>query len=441
MVGGKLLLKSEAVPHKFACQPKRIKDSRERTTSVRRSQATQLEAALALDDEDASPADTAEPVEDPEVPALPSRKAVGCQTETTTTTSASQTDMSSSALEGPSTLRAEESGDDSSSNQDITDVQDKDFEVDSGGDETDADLEFDYEHFVRDRIRKLCKKDPKRYIGVPAGYLKVIEILARDHIEPEHGGGSKLTAFDVCLLVLMKIKQNKSFDLIADDFGISRSYASRLFAKHLPFIASAMRELVYWPKTEAIRQALPLAFKARFARTTCIIDCMEIQVEKPSGSFKQSMTYSSYKSCNTAKYLLSITPNGFVNFISKGCGGRSSDMAILETSGFMDNLEPGMIVMADRGFKSLEPLLAQKGCTLVRPSSVSSSSVMTKKEVKWSKQIASLRIHVERAIRRVREFELLRPNACIEHQLWSLLDECVLTVCALTNLQPPLIRV
>ena len=116
-------------------------------------------------------------------------------------------------------------------------------------------------------------------------------------------------------------------------------------------------------------------------------------------------------------------------------------MAILEDSGFIDHLEPGMVVMADRGFKSLEPLLARKGCSLVRPSSVSSQTLMSKEEVKWTKQVASLRIHVERAIRRIREFDLLRPHACVEHQLLSLLDDCVHTACALINIQPPLVKV
>ena len=366
-------------------------------------------------------------------------KDASCQVEHQVASTACQTEASvaSAGCQTVDSQEPEDSGDEIECTA-KSDPGDRDYEVDSD-EMSDKEDDFEYDFFVRDRMRKLCEKDPKRYVGVPDGYLKVIEVLARDHID--HSNDSVLTPYDICLLVLMKIKQDTTFDVIGDDFGISRSYAGKLFARHVPTIAAAMQELVYWPDPEAIRQALPLAFQARFARTTCIIDCMEIQVEKPSAAVNQSLTYSSYKSCNTVKYLVSITPNGFINFVSHGYGGRSSDVAILEESGFLEHLEPGMIVMADRGFKSLEPLLATKGCSLVRPSSVSSKSVMDRREVKWTKQVASLRIHVERAIRRLREFEMLRPTACIEYNLWSLLDECVMIACGLINLQAPLVRV
>ena len=62
-------------------------------------------------------------------------------------------------------------------------------------------------------------------------------------------------------------------------------------------------------------------------------------------------------------------------------------------------------------------------------------------DVKFSKQVASLRIHVERAIRRVREFEMLRPHACINSRLVTLTDACMNIACGLVNLQGRLTKV
>ena len=44
----------------------------------------------------------------------------------------------------------------------------------------------------------------------------------------------------------------------------------------------------------------------------------------------KAVTWSTYKHHNTVKYLISITPQGTVSFISKGYGGRASDKYIAE---------------------------------------------------------------------------------------------------------------
>ena len=142
--------------------------------------------------------------------------------------------------------------------------------------------------------------DEKRYLGVPADAMSVLRILAEERIAPTFKS-SKLQPFDVVLLVLMKIKQDRQFEFLADDFGIDRSYAGRLFAKYVDPIAQALKDFIVWPADELIAQNVPLVFKARFSDVTCIIDCMEIEIEKPSAPVKQAQTWSSYKSANTLK--------------------------------------------------------------------------------------------------------------------------------------------
>lgn len=96
--------------------------------------------------------------------------------------------------------------------------------------------------------------------------------------------------------------------------------------------------------------------------------------------------------------------------------------------------------MADRGFKNIEKLLLEKNCILVRPPSVSSDAKLSKDEVMATKRIASLRIHIERVIRRVREFNFLRPHSCLHSKLIPLTDHVVNIACGLVNLQDPLIK-
>ena len=47
----------------------------------------------------------------------------------------------------------------------------------------------------------------------------------------------------------------------------------------------------------------------------CLYD--EIEITKPSHSCLQALTCLNYKSCNTCMILISVTPNGHIQFISK----------------------------------------------------------------------------------------------------------------------------
>ncbi|KAF9808767.1 hypothetical protein SFRURICE_016284, partial [Spodoptera frugiperda] len=88
------------------------------------------------------------------------------------------------------------------------------------------------------------------------------------------------------------------------------------------------------------------------------------------------------KKTNTIKYLISCTPNGLVNYISPGFGGRTTDTCVVESCDFVKSLKSGMVVMADRGFKHVEQYLKKSNITLVRPPSVETGVKMSKKSSK-----------------------------------------------------------
>lgn len=132
------------------------------------------------------------------------------------------------------------------------------------------------------------------------------------------------------------------------------------------------------------------------------------------------------------KFLISSTPDGIINFISTRYGGK--------TCGFLDKLKPGAHIMADRGFKHIDKLIVAKQCKLVRPPSVETGVKMSEVQVLETKRIASLRIHIERVIRRLREFKILRPHSCINLNLICYIDAIIVIGCGIINLQPPLIQ-
>ncbi|KAG5869250.1 hypothetical protein JTB14_009901 [Gonioctena quinquepunctata] len=141
------------------------------------------------------------------------------------------------------------------------------------------------------------------------------------------------------------------------------------------------------------------------------------------------------------KYLISITPDGLINFISEGYGGRASDTIIFEDCGFLQYLSPRCSVMADRGFKNISHLLQGEGCQLIWPPSVTEGKAISKLEVIETKHIAALRINVERTIGRLRNFAMVALHACIGTKVIYLLDSIVVIACGMVNVQQKLINV
>ncbi|XP_035443602.2 uncharacterized protein LOC126912321 [Spodoptera frugiperda] len=294
----------------------------------------------------------------------------------------------------------------------------------------DSDDEKHFKNVMRSSMLSAIDREPKMLLGLPKQSYHLIKLLSEN---------IPLPTVDI-LITLKKLKLNESFGILALHFGYSQSTISRIFNKSLPLIASKMKDLIVWPTPTEVYKNLPISFRARYSNVISIIDCFEIQIEKPSDPVHQSLTWSQYKKCNTLKYLISCTPDGLINFISDGYGGRATDVMIVQDCGYLDCLPPKKAVMADRGFKDLSHLLGARDCTLVRPPSVSQSNPSTKDEVKQSKRIAALRIHVERVINRLREFHMLLPHACVDYNLIPVIDDAITLACGLVNIQDVLIK-
>ena len=93
--------------------------------------------------------------------------------------------------------------------------------------------------------------------------------------------------------------------------------------------------------------------------------------------------------------------------------------------------------MADRGFQIREELML-RFCSLSVPPGARVKSQMTMSECKKTKDVANLRIHVERAINRIKFYRILKntlPITMLHH-----VDDIVKTCAALCNLKPLLIN-
>ena len=128
----------------------------------------------------------------------------------------------------------------------------------------------------------------------------------------------------------------------------------------------------------------------------------------PSDLHMQSSTWSQYKHHNIAKFLIGCTPNGAISYISPVFVGLISDVELTRKSGFLVTLKdrPDVSNMADRGF-TIKDMFKDLKIELNLPPFLRGKQQLSAEQVQEGLKIASVRIHVERAIERLKTFCIL----------------------------------
>ena len=102
---------------------------------------------------------------------------------------------------------------------------------------------------------------------------------------------------------------------------------------------------------------------------------------------------------------MGISPAGYPTFVSELYAGRSSDKQITKDCSILNLLESGDQVMADRGFDIENEMPPGVGLN-IPPFLDGAPQLSLQDEVK-TRKIASLRVHVERAIQRIKSYKIL----------------------------------
>ncbi|XP_077431686.1 uncharacterized protein LOC144057700 [Vanacampus margaritifer] len=253
---------------------------------------------------------------------------------------------------------------------------------------------------------------------------------------------SDLSPFQQYLMTLMKLRLNCSFEFLALFFSADIATAFDHFKHCINVLyCKLVPSLVFWPDRDLIETSLPHAFRNdNFRKTVCIIDHFEILMEKLSDHLASAHCHSSKKSHCTQKYLMGISPQGSISFISNGWGGKISDKHVTKYSGFLSKLLPDDLVLAGSGFDATDAVNScQAGLKIV--AFTRGKDQLDPLDLGKIRGLASVEKHIEKVTRVLREkYTMLQstvPISLIDIQCMNnvtYLDKIVKVCCALTNI-------
>ena len=262
------------------------------------------------------------------------------------------------------------------------------------------------------------------------------EMSSKDPSPKKAARMTKLTSEEELFMVLVLLRVGLTITDLSLRFGISESSVSKIFTSWINLLFFYLKDLCEMTESETDGKAKQFS---KFPCLKVIIDCTEIFTQKPSCLQANKEIYSNYKGHTTFKFLVGRDPHGAVVYVSQAWGGRTSDKHITANSpGLTTTLNRGDELMADRGF-AVHDLFADMGVKVTIPDFKGQGrSQLNKVEGKGSEKIAEVRIHVERAIQRIKTFHILdnEVRLCMAH-----LAEQIFTVCSyLINFQSPILQ-
>lgn len=301
----------------------------------------------------------------------------------------------------------------------------------------DKGIQVDAESLVGKRLRliDLLTSDSivLAFTGVTSMNLLITisnEVGKIEHVATE------MSTLERVILVLVRLKTCLPFVCLAPLFCVSRTTVARHFYGTLRYLAAVLEAAIPWPDKQQIASNLPQCFED-YKEVRVVLDCTEVTVEKSHCASCRILTYSHYKGTHTAKLLVGVSPAGLITFVSCGFGGRASDRACVEKSEVLEKLNSFQDdVMVDKGF-NLDTLCENRGLGVVQPPFLRGQLQFTTEDSEKTLKIARARVHVERAIQRMKVFKVLKEP--VPWEMVGALDQIFIVIAGVVNLSTPIL--
>jgi len=238
------------------------------------------------------------------------------------------------------------------------------------------------------------------------------------------GGGAKrrLSPAQEVLMVLIYLRHNVAHEVVGQLFGVSADTSENLFHELVPLVrelcpADRFDAEKRWKKTE------PSWMPEDVDRV--LIDSFETSVPRPSKEPQQKRLYSGKKKRHTLKTQVVTDTDGEILAIDAGHRGPASDKTIWVESSVREQF-PKASKQADKGYYGAKDVKM--------PNRKPRGGQLTSEHREANKQMASVRVHVEHGIRRVKAFKVVRENYRLATGLFPMIASAVVGLVQMVRL-------
>jgi hypothetical protein len=220
-----------------------------------------------------------------------------------------------------------------------------------------------------------------------------------------------LTRVEKLLLTFVYVRQYPTFAELGDMFGISESYANKLYHRYLDILV----QVLGLPGKNAL---LDESLQA------VLLDVTEQPIERPTR--KQRQFYSGKKRRHTIKAQLIVCLKT-LQILLVVCGkGRTHDFSLLKRCKL--RIVKELKKYADSGYQGLVKLYANSFTPIKKPK----HRELTKEETRYNRELAKLRIAIEHVNRRCKIFRIVKETYRGKHKNYH---KTWTVVAALVNLR------
>lgn len=191
---------------------------------------------------------------------------------------------------------------------------------------------------IRNVTTELIEKNPYIHLGVSAerlGILKNVVCVT-----------ANIPVIDL-YLTLKKVRQNEDFTLLAEYFEFSENEVQQVFTRTIVKLARYLKFLIRWPESKKYydrHKNLPIAFRSKLSYVQSLIECVDTELQTP-----ELYPNVEHFDCSNYKFILTITPNGVISYVSDAYVGRNDDLTIFNACDFQSIIPKYLSLVADPG--------------------------------------------------------------------------------------------